>query len=255
MAAESKRVLVTVKTYPNPSKKYGETVCCAGIDLDTGQWIRLYPVPFRDLDDNSKFPKYSIIEVRCSKAKDDHRIESYKIDSDSINVIETLGTKKGWTARREIVLPTVSPSFCQILGSVEDGRSLGVFRPCDVEFSWQKAPVKSKDKRVACYAQLSFFDKAKQAVEQIPFDFYYHFKCSGVPSCPGHKLLIIDWELGQAYRRWRRDYPDEATLLDKIRETWLDRMCSARRDAYFFVGNQHRFQDQFMVLGVFWPPL
>ena len=30
-----KRVLITVKAYPNPSKKYGETVCCAGVDVNT----------------------------------------------------------------------------------------------------------------------------------------------------------------------------------------------------------------------------
>ncbi|HEY4266878.1 MAG TPA: hypothetical protein VGM94_01680 [Galbitalea sp.] len=30
-----KRVLVVVKTYTNPSATYGETVCSAGVDLDT----------------------------------------------------------------------------------------------------------------------------------------------------------------------------------------------------------------------------
>jgi hypothetical protein len=32
-----KRILVVVKTYPNPSSTYGETVCCAGVDLRTGE--------------------------------------------------------------------------------------------------------------------------------------------------------------------------------------------------------------------------
>lgn len=63
MNGETKRVLVTVKAYPNLSRKYGETVCVAGIDLDTNQWIRLYPIPFRDLDSDQKFKKYNIIEV------------------------------------------------------------------------------------------------------------------------------------------------------------------------------------------------
>lgn len=42
------RVLITVKTYPTLSKKYGETVCTAGLRED-GSWVRIYPVPFRQL--------------------------------------------------------------------------------------------------------------------------------------------------------------------------------------------------------------
>ena len=65
---ETKKVLITVKAYPNPSKKYEETVCVAGIDVDNGKWIRLYPITFRDLDENRRFKKYSIIQVRVKKA-------------------------------------------------------------------------------------------------------------------------------------------------------------------------------------------
>ena len=43
------RILVTVKTYPELSKTYGETVCTAGLRED-GTWVRLYPVPFRRLE-------------------------------------------------------------------------------------------------------------------------------------------------------------------------------------------------------------
>jgi hypothetical protein len=44
--------MITVKTYPNPSETYGETVCVAGVRLDRGrpEWIRLYPVKFRNAD-------------------------------------------------------------------------------------------------------------------------------------------------------------------------------------------------------------
>ncbi len=107
----TRRVLITVKAYPNPSKTYVETVCSAGIEVDTSQWIRLYPVPFRDLDHPKKFKKYDIIEVKCWKAPDDHRVESYKIDMDSIKFVSHLDTKRNWESRKNIVLPTVSPPF------------------------------------------------------------------------------------------------------------------------------------------------
>jgi len=36
------RVLITVKTYPTLSRKYGETVCTAAVRED-GSWVRIYP--------------------------------------------------------------------------------------------------------------------------------------------------------------------------------------------------------------------
>lgn len=249
----TKRVLITVKAYPNPSKKYGETVCCAGIDIDTRQWIRLYPIPYRDLDSAKKFRKYTIISVRCWKAPDDHRVESYKIDMDSIEPLSHLDTKRKWESRKKIVIPSVSPSFCSILEDTAENKSLGTFKPCDIDFSWKNATLESEAKREACYAQLSFFDSKKEAIEQIPFDFYYQFKCHGRTDCPGHKLPIIDWEIGQAYRNWRYKYRPQELLLQKIKQRWLDLMCSGKNDVYFYVGNMKRFHNQFMVLGVFYP--
>ena len=191
MTLQTKQVLITVKAYPNPSKKYGETVCCAGIDLDTRSWIRLYPVPYRDLDSSQKFKKYTIIEVGCRKANDDTRAESYKVDSDSIRIVRWLDTKNNWCDRKRIVLPTSSVSFCQILTETENGKSLGMFKPCQISFSWNRSKRESQAEREACYAQLSFFDKQKDAIEEIPFDFYYQFRCTASPAAQGISCRLL----------------------------------------------------------------
>ena len=57
---EKAKVLVTVKAYPKPSGKYEELVCTAGL-LDGEKWVRIYPVPFRLLNDAKKYPKYAWI--------------------------------------------------------------------------------------------------------------------------------------------------------------------------------------------------
>ena len=64
------RVLVLVKASPQPSRQYGDTVCVAGVEIDTGtpRWIRLYPVPFRCLDGSNQFRKYDIISVSTRDA-------------------------------------------------------------------------------------------------------------------------------------------------------------------------------------------
>ncbi len=56
------RVLITVKTYPTLSQKYGELVCTAGIRSD-GSWVRLYPIPFRRLYQDGRYKKYDWIET------------------------------------------------------------------------------------------------------------------------------------------------------------------------------------------------
>ena len=257
MQWELKKVLVTVKAYPNPSKKYGETVCVAGIDLSTGGWIRLYPIQYRDLEDKKKFRKYSVIEIRAHKARDDTRPESFKVDADSIRVIEWYDTNKkdGWDKRRELVLPTLASSYCSILqNNDESGISLGMFKPHRITFRQKKVKLQDTVERDACYAQLSFYNKSKQAIEEIPFNFRYQFYCHGKDDCPGHDLPIIDWEIVQSYRSWRKIYQDQGVLMEKIKERWLDHLCADKCDTYFFVGNMKRFRENFMILGVFYPP-
>jgi hypothetical protein len=34
----------------------------------------------------------------------------------------------------------------------------------------------------------------------------------------------------------------------------MNELLAPGRDPLFFVGNMHRFQDQFLLLSVFWPP-
>ena len=78
---ETKEILITVKAYPNPSKKYQETTCVAGVS--GGEWIRLYPINFRGLPPDKAFKKYELIKVKVKKRISDPRPESFIPDSDS----------------------------------------------------------------------------------------------------------------------------------------------------------------------------
>ena len=77
--AELARVLVTVKATPQPSEKYGDTSCVAGIRIDGGraEWIRLYPIAFRWLDGEHQFHKYDVIELEVRRQDSDTRRESH----------------------------------------------------------------------------------------------------------------------------------------------------------------------------------
>lgn len=255
MQFQKKKILITVKAYPNPSKKYGETVCCAGVDLSNSQLIRLYPIPFRELQNPKKFKKYSIIEVDCIKTTNDKRPESYKVNADSIKVMESLDSEKGkWTKRKELVLKAPVKSMCGVLkDQQEKDVSLGIVKPRDIEFESSKSKKDDEAARDAAYAQLRLFGEKLEKLEQIPFNFYYQFKCFDEVDCPSHRLLIIDWEIHQLYRNLKSDQISDEALIEKIKEKWLAIADTSKNDVYIFVGNMKRIRENFMVLGVFYP--
>src|SRR4051812_33594333 len=109
MSTETRRALIVVRTYPTPAQQGIEVSCTAAI-TPAGEWLRLFPVPYRFLDPDKRFRKYQWVDVTVSKAKD-HRTESYKIENNGITIVtEPLPTDHGWRARREIVAPLVKPS-------------------------------------------------------------------------------------------------------------------------------------------------
>ena len=57
MDSRVERVLILCKTYPSPSARYVETSCVAGIS-EAGELMRLYPVPFRLIQDEKQFKKW-----------------------------------------------------------------------------------------------------------------------------------------------------------------------------------------------------
>lgn len=92
-----KKILITIKTYPSISVEHNdELVCTAGIDKE-GNWIRIYPVPFRKLDYNSQYRKYQWIEIDLVRNKHDFRPETFRpknIDQkDFISFYGKLGTE------------------------------------------------------------------------------------------------------------------------------------------------------------------
>src|SRR5260221_11846817 len=85
LESHREKILVVVKTAPNPSGKYRETVCTAGI-TEQGKWIRLYPLPFRYIEFYKRFSKYKWINLEMKKdtLENDFRIDSYEPNPNTI---------------------------------------------------------------------------------------------------------------------------------------------------------------------------
>src|SRR5688572_25128578 len=94
LVSHEEKVLIVVKTYPHPSKKYKEIVCTAGV-TESGKWVRLYPIDYRYLAHAKWYKKYQWVDVTIEKNPTDFRIDSYRPNTNTIKTIgDPIDTKK-----------------------------------------------------------------------------------------------------------------------------------------------------------------
>lgn len=247
-----KRVLITVRTYPVPAQKNIEVSCTAGVTGE-GEWIRLFPVPYRWMDEDKRFSKYQWIEVDVLKAPQDHRPESHKLNVDTIHIVDHLSTVDSWRARKEVVKPLIKQSMCEIRKKRdEDGfPTLGLFKPREIrQLIIEPDDSEWTPQQMANLDQTMLFHKGpSEKLEKIPHKFSYEFLCDD-PDCQGHTMSCTDWEMGQAYRSWRDEYQEEWETA--FRQTFEDKM--KRSDTHFYVGTVHRHPASWIIVGLFYPP-
>ncbi len=258
------RILVTVKTYPTLSRKYGETVCTAGLRED-GSWVRIYPVPFRRLHEQEQYRKFDWISCRLVRNEKDPRPEScHPVDPNELLPSGHMGTDHKWRERRRIVLQTADV-YDRLDPLIDDAkrnrRSLAVFEPKEVsdliceddEREWD--PVKLSQ-ILESHSQLGLFSddmrrRPFKIIPKLPYSFSYRFSdVSGRTS----ELQILDWEIGALY--WKCLYAcggDEERAIAKVRQKYLDQFLNS--DLHFFLGTTQRWHsgapNPWVIVGVF----
>ena len=268
------KVLLTVTTYPLPSKSYDELVCTAGITED-GRWIRIYPIPLsflKGLKRNGILQptKYSWITLDLKERSDDFRPETHSpfdYEFKDLVVGEHLGTEGNWKRRKDICLQTVWTNLTDLIKASKDPNftSLATFKPSkilgvdveEVEENWD--PVYAQLDR-----QLDMFDvnneeskEVKRRIEKVPFKIFYRFEDDA-----GRKsrLMIEDWEIGALYwNALRRAGGDKEVAVQKVKQKYEDEFLS-KKDIYLFLGTTKQWharkaKNPFVIIGVFYPKI
>lgn len=249
------KVLITVKTYPHPSKGYKELVCTAGI-TEQGEWVRLYPIDYRYRPRNQQFTKYQWIEVDLfpSGTGNDRRKESRKPVLETIRALgEPLSTKEGWRERRKIIdqLPTYTVNQLKDLYALER-ISLGVVKPKRViDLKIEPANPDWKPEWQLLFDQLTLFGPVQKPLRKIPYKFSYVFECED--STKPHNAMIEDWELGTLWLKEAARLGDEEQAALSVRKKFFNVLCNEKIDTHFFMGTRFPY-NTWLVLGVFWPP-
>lgn len=258
----TKKILILVKTYPSLSKKYEELVCTAGMD-ENGDWFRLYPIPFRKLNDEKQYGKYRWIEVKIYKNKEDPRMESYKVDFENIKLLDSIksndwGCKKNTVLKKEI--HTDMSKLIELSSSTN--MSLAVFKPAKIkDFIWKEDTREYPKNRLEAIEnerkQLNLFSNKEEnindfkIVDKLPYKFSYIFEDSNGKQS---NLMIEDWEVGAAFWKWKKYYKSEEIALQKIKEKFFDDYAQ-KKDLYFFLGTTREYhgwsKNPFIIIGLF----
>jgi hypothetical protein len=215
------------------------------------------------ISESQKFQKWQWISVRIEKSRADHRPESHKIYVDTIEVGGKVASAGNWNSRRPWweKLPTFDNFKALDAAREREGISLGILRPkqlVKLEISPVESPEWTEEEMAKLLQQQSqgdLFSQEEQRtqlkrLEKLPFDFYYHYICDtpdGEQLCR-HK--IVDWEVGQFYRTCKRDYGGdwERQFRAKLQDDF------SKKDLLFMMGNIHRFQHQWLIISLLYPP-
>lgn len=258
------KVLITVTTYPLPSRSYDELVCTGGF-LESGKWIRIYPVPFKFLS----FKKYQWIELDLRKpTKFDFRPESYSPvypDLSDKKILGEIGTKYEWEERKNVCLKEVHDRLDVLISLSKDptNKSLATFKPAKIiDFIIEDDDREWKREWIEQLNQIDLFTSHNKEnlapripIQKVPYKFKYHFvDVAGKES----KMMIEDWEIGALY--WnclKAAEGNETVALQKVKQKYFDDLAKTK-DIYLFLGttaewHRRRALNPFVIIGVFYP--
>jgi len=251
-------ILILAKTYPSPSTRYRETTCVAGVNSN-GQMRRIFPVPFRLLGGSAQFKKWEWINARMSVPSGDHRPESRRIDTDSIvRTGKILQVKGGdWSERLQWIEPHVVDSFTALeVRRQNSGETFGFIRPSrllELTITPSKEEEWTEQDKIKL-SQDGLFDsievKRRAPLRKLPYEFHYRYSIDTAVGVETHTHKLTDWEAGALYWNCIESYglQWEAKFRRRLETEF------AEKDLYFLMGTIHRFPDQWLIVGLVYPP-
>lgn len=200
-------LMVNCKTYPAVSKKYIETVCTGGVQAN-GDFVRLYPIPFRFLEDDEQYGRWDVIRVKVYRDTKDKRPESWHLQPGTkIEVVKTVSTDK---QRWEWMQPTVHDSTEAM---TEAGLTNGCVEIEPIEFYWKPDEKEWSSSQLQTMNQGQLFiseDDLKSLADRVPWQ--YRLKYREKNSGREGDAKILAWSLYQGFRRRLRTMDEAAAL-------------------------------------------
>ncbi|NKB43293.1 MAG: hypothetical protein GKS03_03340 [Alphaproteobacteria bacterium] len=232
--------IIIIKAAPQVGEKHGETICCAGIDL-SGNWLRLYPVSFRNLEDSQKFGRWDRVKFNWRRPNDDARIESRRVDQQSLQIVGKL--KK---SERQKFL---SSSVVSSLKHQRDlGKSLALLKAKIMAFNIEPKSESDIAKEAAKFERIrNQYDmfKTEKVIpyKPCPFKFKYKYETDdGI-----REGTCQDWEIETTYFKWQKLYGQEQAL-EKINGVFGEEYPS--KGMLMAMGTHSAYPDTWLINGI-----
>jgi len=204
LSGETEAVIL-IKAAPQVGQKHGETVCCAGLDLNA-EWLRLYPISFRNLEDGQKFGRWDRVRFGWRLPNDDNRIESRRVDQHKLEIVGKLKEPE----RGRFLANSIVTSLRK---EREKGRSLALIRPEIINFFFEKKTEEEIEKEAAKFIRLReqadlFNEQPVIPYKPCPFKFKYQYRTEDGK----REGTCQDWEIEATYFKWEQLYGKKAAL-------------------------------------------
>lgn len=232
--------IILVKASPQISQKYGETVCCAGVTL-TGEWVRLYPVTFRRLEDAKQFGRWDRIRFHWRRSKDDHRPESRRVDQQSIEILGELAKNERQRLLADLEVTGLNAVAAQ-------GKSLALLRPQNPRFiiepkTADEIAQEKSDYESICKQQDMFYQEELLPLEPCPFKFKYRYRTDD----GDREGTCQDWETDATFFHWRKRYGQEQAL-QQMQQVFGEEY--PKKGMVFAMGTHSRYPDVWLINGI-----
>lgn len=230
-------VLVNCKTYPAVSRKYLETVCTGGIERGGG-FVRLYPIPFRFLEEAEQYDRWDVIRVKAYRDTRDRRPESWHLEVGA--TIEVIDKVKSEHARWGWMQGAVFEST-QLME--ERGLTNGLVEIVPRELYWEPEAKKWSRGQLEVLTQGNLFHDARslqKLADRVP----WQFKLKLVEQNTGREFdqKVLAWSFYQGYRRRLKECGSEQTALQQVRDAIYRSILAPERKVFAIFGTHSRFK-------------
>jgi hypothetical protein len=238
-------LLVNCKTYPAVSKKYTETVCTGGVE-PSGDFVRLYPVPFRLLRAEEKYDRWDVIRVRAYKDTKDTRKESWHLEQTiPIKILKHVSSEKQhWDWMKKTVHP--SREYMD-KNNITNGCVL--IKPLELYWKKDNTEWTQEDWKIVTEGNL-FVDKDKlpKPTERIPYEFRLKFKEVNTGLEGDGKVLA--WSYYAGYRKFRSKCNSDGEALQMVHDNIASSIFNKDKTVFAIFGT-HSLWGIWMISAIY----
>lgn len=241
-------LLVNCKTYPVVSTKYIETVCTGGVQRN-GSFVRLYPVPFRLLDEDEQYKRWDVIRVKAYKDTKDQRPESWHwVVGTPIEIIDHIDSERvRWDWMKSAVFKSAADMTTQ-------GKTNGLVEIEPLELYSKPLDRELSPRQQGVFEQGYLFIQPEQIAalaEQVPYEFRlkYREKTTGEEA----DIRVLAWSYYQGFLRRRSTPGGDTAALQAVIENVKASILSPERSVFAILGTHSRF-GHWMISGLYHLP-